>query len=115
MQLVHGVQLVALRAVLYVALGHAAHVRSTTELPSTAMAFPARQSVHAAHAVAALPSWSHVPLAQACLGTSVPAQYVPTSQGLQTAGELGVAAAVCSVPAAQTSCGVQEAWFGEDA
>ena len=55
-----------------------------------------------------------MPLAHACLGVAAPAQYVPTSQAAHTGGEVGVPAAVCSVPAAHAPSGTQLDWFGEE-
>lgn len=71
-------------------------------------------TVHAEHAVAELPSWSQLPLLQACFGVAPPAQYVPLSQAAQVAADVGVAGAVCSVPAAQALADKQLDWFGDD-
>jgi hypothetical protein len=108
------VQLAAFAVALKVPLAHAAHVWSVVALPETETACPGMQFVHAAQAVAGLASWSHVPLAHACFGVAAPAQYVPTSHGAHTGGEVGVAAAVCSVPAAQAPSGRHVDWFGDD-
>jgi len=43
-----------------------------------------------------------------------PAQYVPASHAAHTTGEVGVDAAVCSVPAAHVPAGRQRLSFGSD-
>jgi len=111
---VQPVQLDALLVVLYVLAAHAEHVRFAVALPAVATRWPGVQEVHAAHAVAASPSWSHVPELQACFGAVAPAQYVPVSQAAQATGEVGVASAVCSDPAAHDPAGRQLDWFAEE-
>ena len=96
-------QLEALAVVLKLPLVHALQARSVVAVPDTATSCPGTQLVHAMHAVAALPSWSQVPLAHDCFGVAPPAQYVPASHPVHTGGEVCVPADVCSVPAAQAS------------
>jgi len=55
-----------------------------------------------------------VPSAHATFGAVLPAQYVPTSHAVHCAGEVGVAGAVCTVPAAHAPSGTHDAWFGDD-
>jgi hypothetical protein len=68
------------------------------------------------HAVAELWSWSHVSLPDphSTFGVVPPAQYVPLGQSLQTAAEVGVGAATCSVPAAHAPCDWHVVWFADD-
>ena len=48
------------------------------------------------------------------MGATSPAQNVPGSQRSQTGADVGVAASVCTVPAAHVPAGPQLASFGED-
>lgn len=98
-------QLAAFDVVLKLPLVHPLQVRSVVVLPAAPTDWPGAHSVQATHAVAALPSWSHVSFAHAAFGVVPPAQYVPVSQGVHTAGDAGVAGAVCSVPAAHVPMG----------
>ena len=107
-------QLAAFAVVLNVPLAHDVHVRSLVGVPPAPIDCPGEQLVHGMHAVAELPSWSHVPVAHAVFGASLPAQYVPASHGAQTAGENNVAGAVCTVPAAHTPAGRQLVSLGDD-
>jgi len=107
-------QLGAFVVMLKVPLAHAVQDRSVVALPPAVTACPAVHAVHAVHAVAELPSWSQLPLLQACFGVEPPAQYVPLSQVAHTAADVGVAGAVSSVPAAQALADTQLDWFGDD-
>ena len=100
-------QLVAFSVVLNVPLAQAVHIRSVVVVPRAPTLCPGAQLVQVTHAVAALPSWSHVPGAHATFGVAAPAQWVPASHGAHTGGATGVAAAICSVPAMQASAGRQ--------
>lgn len=110
----HGAQLAAFAVALKVPLGHAAHVRSVVLEPLEAIEYPGAHADHGVHVEAGFASWSQVPFAHACLAVAPPAQYVPTSQVVQTGGDVGVPAAVCSVPAAHAPADTQLAWFGDD-
>ncbi|MBK6849021.1 MAG: hypothetical protein IPG96_16295 [Proteobacteria bacterium] len=59
---------------LKVPLAHAAQLRLAVAPPSLVTYWPATQVVLVAQAVAALPSWSQVPAAQATGGAPPPAQ-----------------------------------------
>lgn len=74
----------AFAIVLNVPLVHAAHVRSVVRVPSTETKYPGTHAVCGMHGVAALPSWSQVPLTQDSFGAVPPAQYVPASHSAQT-------------------------------
>jgi hypothetical protein len=113
-QTVQGAHVSAFVVVLKVPPVHVAHVRFVTALPSAATDWPAVQSVHATQAVAELPSWSQVCPVQATFGISPPAQYVPASHGEQEAGDVGVAGAICSVPAAHAPTGWQLGSLGNE-
>lgn len=113
-QSIHGAQASAFCVVLYVPLAQAEHCRSDTALPFDCTRVPAEQFDHGAHLVAALLSLSHVPSGHASFGASPPAQYVPTAQGTQTAGEVCVAGAVSSVPAAHAPLCAQLDWLFVD-
>lgn len=104
-------QLAAFAVVLKVPLGHAPHVRSRVAEPAVSTRWPAAQFVHATHAVAASPSWSHVPPAQACLGVAPPGQKKPAGHAVQTAGLFGVAGTDSSVPASHAPWGRHASWF----
>ena len=112
--MVHVSQLSALACALNEPLAHAVHARSAVALPAAVMIWPGEHDVQGTHAVAELPSWSQLPLAHATFGATSPAQYVPASQGSQTGGDVGVAACVCTVPAAHVPAAPQLASFGED-
>ncbi|MBK6849023.1 MAG: hypothetical protein IPG96_16305 [Proteobacteria bacterium] len=73
-QVRHAVQEAVLVRVLKVPLAHAAQRRSAVVVPSLATYCPAVQFVFLVQSVAALPSWSHVPAAQATGGALPPAQ-----------------------------------------
>ena len=51
---------------------------------------------------------------QSSFGAVPPAQYVPASHALQTAGDVDVAAVICAVPAAQAVADTQLDWLFED-
>jgi hypothetical protein len=72
--------------------------------------------VRATHAVAGLPSWSHVPSpsSHATAANSPPAQYCPALHAAHTAGVVIVAGAVCTVPGAQPVSGTHKAWLGPE-
>ena len=73
-QFVHGVQAGALVVVLNCPLAQAAHTRSISVVPSEATNLPGAHAVLATQGVAALPSLSQVPAAQAVCGLVPPAQ-----------------------------------------
>jgi hypothetical protein len=100
-----------LLSLLKVPLSHAVQVRSSTVEPSELTYVPGVQVVLSTHGVAGLPSLSHVPAAQATGWLVPPAQKLPGSQTAQTAGEVGVPDAICTVPAAQLPHGWQLVWF----
>jgi hypothetical protein len=102
-QVVQSAQLEAFVVFAQVPQEQPEQVRSVVASPSLAMKSPAMQSVLSMQAVAALPSSSNVPGAQATWGLVSPAQKVPASQGTQVAGVLEVAGDVCRVPAGQAS------------
>ena len=72
--------------------------------------------MRATHAVAGLPSWSHVPSpsSHATAANSPPAQYCPALHAAHTAGVVIVAGAVCTVPGAQPVSGTHKAWLGPE-
>ena len=113
-QVVHGVQLGAFASTLNVPLAHVVHCRSAVALPAALIDCPGAQLVHGTHAVAELPSWSQVPAEQSSLGAAPPAQYVPASHALQTAGDVDVAAAICTVPAEHAVAGTHADWLSVD-
>ena len=83
---------------LKVPKGQPAQVRLAVAVPAAVMYVPPPQMVHGTHAVAGSASWSQVSAAQATAGLVPPAQCWPATHGAHVAGELGVAAAVCTVP-----------------
>ena len=80
-------------------LAHAAQVRSVVVVPSFVTWLPARQVVFTTQTVAGLPSLSQVPATHVVWGLVPPAQYWPATHGVQTAADVDVPAAVCTVPA----------------
>jgi hypothetical protein len=54
--------------------GQTAHVRSVIAAPSSLTHWPATHAVLPTQAVALAPSWSHVPVGQACFGVVPPGQ-----------------------------------------
>jgi len=113
-QILHGRQLAAFATTLKLPLAHDAHVRSEIAPPSLVTYCPALHAVHETHAVAALPSWSQVPLAHKIFGAALPAQYVPGSHGAHAGGAVSVAGVICAVPAAHSSAVTHVVWFGEE-
>ena len=113
-QLVIGVQLAAFVVVLKLPTAHAVHVRLVVALPSSEWAWPARQSVHATHAVAGFMSWSHVPLAHTCAVALPPAQWFPASQAAHTGGDVDPPVVFCTEPAGHSPSGTHLAWLFDD-
>jgi len=88
------VQAETLSAVLNVAAAQTEHERSEVVVPATLTNWPAMQLVHGTHAVAALLSWSHVPVGQAMRGRIPPPQKPPAAQAEHVGGEVNVPGAV---------------------
>ena len=88
----HALHVAAFSATLKLPLGHATQVRSTSAAPSVKTRWPGTHDVCTMHAVAALPSSSHLPAGQAAFGASPPGQCVPGSHASHTASAVGVAA-----------------------
>ncbi len=108
-QSVHDAQETAFCCVENRPLAQAVQLRSEVVVPSVPTNCPATQAVFGAQAVAALPSWSQVPVAQTDLGAVPPGQWLPASQLSQVGGEVGVPGVVCTVPASQAPLGRQVA------
>ena len=90
----------------------AVQVRLVVALPSLTTDCPATQFVRAPHAVAGLPSSSHVVPPQVTVAVVPPAQYSPGLHASHTGAAMLVPAALCSVPAAHMPCGRHIVWFG---
>ena len=110
-QIDQAAQAAALVTVLNDPLAHAAHARSMVALPSAPTKVPGRHVVFAAHGVAALRSWSHVPAVQVTGSASPPGQYWPATHAVQIVAEVEVPEPVCTVPAGQVPCAWHEVWL----
>ena len=75
-------QATAFTWVLKLPEAQAPHCLSVVALPLPETCWPEMQSVQGTHAVALLPSSSHVPLAHVVFGAVPPGQTVPASQGV---------------------------------
>jgi hypothetical protein len=104
---VHCAHAAAFEIVLNAPSAQTSHAWSATALPFVATNSPATQVVHGTQAVALFPSSSQVPFAQVVFGASPPGQCVPGSQAAHSAGDVGVAAFVCTVPASHAPAGKQ--------
>ncbi len=75
---------------------------------------PATQLVRSAHAVAGSASWSQFPAPHSTAGFAAPAQCWPAVHAVQTAGEVGVPATVCTMPGRQSPALTHMVWFGPE-
>jgi hypothetical protein len=87
-------QLAAFSVELKVPVAQSPQVRLVVALPAVSTYLPATQLVKGTHGVAAEPSSSQVPTAQAVAGLLPPLQEVPAAHAAQTGGALLVAGAV---------------------
>ena len=105
-QEVQAEQLNAFAVVLNEPAAQLEQARSVVLEPIAKTYCPAEHDVHDVHEVAALPSWSHVPIGHATFAVASPAQYVPGSHAAHVGGDVAVPATVCSVPGAHVPWGM---------
>ena len=94
------VQLAAFVVSLNEPVAHGPQTRFVVVEPGMVIAEPAAHSAHATHAVVALASESHVPLAQATEGSRPPAQKFPAEQTEHTVSATAVPGVVTAEPSA---------------
>lgn len=104
-QSVQAMQAALFEALLKVPLAQAAQVRFVVALPGETTTCPGAQSRLGTHWLAALPSWSQLPMPQACGAAAPPGQYWPAAQGSHVGGRPSLAGAVWRVPASHSLTG----------